>query len=111
MASKASKLIPRGVLLFDILVEGTNPNNVATRANLNQWIGKAGLPFSAALDSVDPQPTMETFFGVPRDQFVIVDLKTMKFIDILNADPTGAIAEVEGLLGSPGSSDGGSPDM
>ena len=109
MASKASSLIPRGALLFDILVEGKTPQDVATRANLNTWIAKVPLPFSAALDSVDPQPTMETFFGVPRDQFIIIDLKTMKFVDILDADPRGAIAEVEALLG--GTPDGGAPDM
>ena len=109
MASKKNELIPRGVLLFNILTEGKTPNDVATKVELDAWIGKAALPYSAALDSVDPQPTMETFFNLPRDQFIIIDLKTMKFIDAFDADPKSAIAAVEALL--PPSPDGGTPDM
>ena len=98
MASKASTLIPRGVLFVNVLVEGKTPNDAATKANLDSWIGRVPLPYTAILDSVDPQPSLESFFGVPRDQFVIVDLKTMKLVDILGADPNGAIAAVEALL-------------
>ena len=109
MASKRNELIPRGVLLIDILVEGKTPTDTATKDQLDAWIAKVPLPFSGALDSVDPQPSLETFFNVPRDQFIIIDLKTMKFIDVLDADPKGAIAEVEALL--PPLPDGGTPDM
>jgi hypothetical protein len=108
LASKASSLIPRGVLLMQILVEGKTPQDVATKDNLDAWIAKVPLPYTTALDSVDPQDPMETFFVVPRDQFILVDLKTMKFLDILDADPNSAIAEIEGMLPPV---DGGAPDM
>ena len=93
---------------MQILVEGTQPGNVATMGNLGQWIPRLPEPYTGTLDSVDPQPTMETFFAVPRDQFILVDLKTMTIIDILEADPKGIIAEVEGMLPPV---DGGTPDM
>ena len=109
MASKKNELIPRGVLLFNILVEGKTPSDAATRVELDAWIGKANLPYSASLDSADPQPTLETFFNVPRDQFIIVDLKTMQFVDIFDANPMAAIAAVKALL--PSVPDGGTPDM
>lgn len=83
---------------MNILVEGSNPTTAATKGNLNTWIQRVPLPFTATLDSVDPQPTMETFFGVPRDQFIVVDLKTMQFVEIYPADPNGAVAAVEELL-------------
>jgi hypothetical protein len=93
---------------MEILVEGSTPASAATRPNLDQWITQVPEPFTTVLDSVPPQPGMETFFGTPRDQFIIVDLRTMKFIDIWDADPQSAINEVEGLL-SP-TADGGMPD-
>ena len=98
MASHASSLIPRGVLLVNVLVEGKTPSDAAARGNLDLWIPRLPEPYTGTLDSVDPQPTLENFFNVPRDQFVLVELSTMKLIDILDADPKGAVAEVEGLL-------------
>ena len=95
---------------MDIIVEGKTPNDIATRSNLDAWVARVPLPFTATLDSVDPQPTMETFFGTPRDQFILIDLKTMTFIDIFAADPRGAIKAVEALL-PPVDGDGGTPDM
>jgi hypothetical protein len=93
---------------MNILVEGKTPSDIATEANLGTWITRVPIPYTGTLDSVDPQPTMETFFGVPRDQFILVDLKTMQFLDIFDADPNGAIQEVESLLGPV---DAGVPDM
>jgi len=98
LASKSSSLIPRGVLLVNILVEGRTPTDVATRANVDQWAARLPEPYTGLLDSVDPQPKLEDFFNVPRDQFIIVDLRTMQFVDIYEADPSGAVSEVEGLL-------------
>lgn len=98
LASRASELIPRGVLLINILVEGSTPANTATKGNLDTWVNRVPLPYSATLDSVGGQPKMEEFFGVPRDQFIIVDLKTMKFINIYDSDPNSAIDEVLGYL-------------
>jgi hypothetical protein len=98
LASKASSLISRGVLPVTILVEGKTPTDLATRSNLDAWIGRLPESYTGLLDSVDPQPKLEDFFSVPRDQFVIVDLKTMKFVDIYEADPNGAMAAVESML-------------
>jgi hypothetical protein len=83
---------------MNILAEGTTPANKATQANLKTWIARAGITYTATLDSVDPQPGMETFFSVPRDQFILVDLKTMTLIEIIDADPNTAIAEIESML-------------
>ena len=107
MASYSSSLIPRGVLLFTILVEGKTPADIATKSNLDAWIPRLPEPYTGALDSVDPQPKLEDFFSVPRDQFIIVDLTTMALVDVLEANPKAAVAEVEGLLPV----DGGWPDM
>lgn len=91
-------MIPRGVLLVNILVEGSTPTNTATKPNLDTWVNRVPLPYTATLDSTGNQPKMEDFFAVPRDQFIIIDLKTMKFVDIYDSDPNGAIEEVLGLL-------------
>ena len=93
---------------MNVLVEGTTPTNAATKTNLDQWSNRIPLPYTAALDSVDPQQTMEMYFNTPRDQFVLIDLKTMKFIDIFDSNPLAAIKEIEGLLPPV---DGGTPDM
>jgi hypothetical protein len=103
-------LISEGILPMQILVEGRAVTSAAVKGNLDQWIGRVPLPYTSTLDSVAPQPTMETFFSVPRDQFLIVDLKTMKLVDIFDTDPMGAIAEVEGLVGA-APPDAGTPDM
>ena len=107
MASNASRLIPLGVLFVQILVEGKTPADVANKANLNSWISRVSLPYTSTLDTVDPSP-LEIFFGVPRDQFILVDLKTMAVLDIIDANPQAAVAEVEQLLGL--STDGGAGD-
>lgn len=86
------------MLLVNILVEGTTPQNTATKANLDTWINRVPLSYTATLDSTANQPKMEDFFGVPRDQFIIIDLKTMKFVNIYDSDPNGAIQEVLGYL-------------
>lgn len=98
MASKAPDLTPKGVLFINVLVEGNSPTKAATKANLSSWIQRVPLPYTATLDSVDPQPTMEAFFNVPRDQFIIIDLKTMQLVEIYPADPNGAVAAVESML-------------
>jgi hypothetical protein len=93
---------------MNILVEGKTPSDAATKSNLDTWIPRLPESYTGALDSVDPQPTMENFFGVPRDQFILIDLKTMQFLDIFDANPKAAIAEIEGLLPAV---DGGTPDL
>ena len=85
---------------MNVLVEGSTPASVATQANLNSWINRIAIPYTATLDTVAPQPTMEIYFGAPRDQFVIIDLTAMKFVSIYDADPMGAINEVKGYLSS-----------
>lgn len=93
---------------MQILVEGKTPSDMATRTQLDAWIATIKLPYTAALNEADPNFELETYFNVPRDQFIIVDLRTMKLVDVLDADPMGAIAEVEGLVGG---RDGGTPDL
>ncbi len=83
-----------------ILVEGSSPGSSATKSQLNNWISKVPQPFTGTLDSVDPQPLMEDYFGVPRDQFIVVDLKTMKMVEVVQANPKQAIADVEAMLGN-----------
>ena len=81
-----------------ILTEGKTPSDIATRANLDAWIAKVPQPFTATLDSVDPQAGMESYFSVPRDQFLLIDLKTMKLIEIVAANPQRVVDDVQALL-------------
>src|SRR5436305_1092514 len=101
-ASRASSIASRfaagALTLLAAACTGAGDSDVATKTNLDLWIGRVPQPFTATLDSVDPQPGMESFFNVPRDQFLVVDLKTMQLIDLLDSDPQAAVDEVEGLL-------------
>ncbi len=93
---------------MQILVEGKTPSDMAGKAQLDAWITSINLPYTATLNEADPNYELEAYFNVPRDQFIIVDLKTMKLVDVLDSDPMGAISEVEGLVSG---RDGGVPDM
>lgn len=89
-----------------ILVEGKTPNDQATRGDLDTWIRAGKIPFTATLDSVDPQPAMETYFNVPRDQSLVIDLASMTLIEVVDANAQQAISDVEAMLpgdmGTPG---------
>src|SRR5258706_2900459 len=98
MAAKAPTVVPKGALLMSIVTEGSRPDNKATKAQVDNWIGKAMAPFGMTQDSVAPQPFMEDFFGVARDTYIIIDLKTMMIVEIFEQDVTGALAKLESLL-------------
>ncbi len=50
------------------------------------------------LDSVAPQPFMEDYFGLARDSYIIIDLSTMKIVEIIEQDVDAALAKLESLL-------------
>lgn len=104
MVAQAAKLISKGGLMMGILVEGTSPSdptNVATKSDLDRFIGKAMAPYSYSLDSVAPQPQLEKYFKCERDQSLIVDLQTMKIVQMASAAEGGVdklLPEFEKLL-------------
>ncbi len=98
MAAKAPTVVPMGGLLMSIVTEGTRPDNKANKVQLDSWIGKASAPFGMTLDSVAPQPFMEDYFGLARDSYIIIDLTTMKIVEIFEQDVDGALAKLESLL-------------
>src|SRR5260370_24490987 len=101
MAVQAPTVVPKGVFLMNILVEGSMPSNTATKANLDSWIKSAKAPFTCTLDSVAPQPVMETFFSTGRDLQLVVDLSSMKLLQTFNTDVPGAIAFINQKLTGP----------
>ncbi|MSP61951.1 MAG: hypothetical protein EXR72_16790 [Myxococcales bacterium] len=81
-----------------ILVEGTTHVNVATKSNLDAWIGAAKTPHTWTLDGVAPQATMQVYFGKPRETYFIIDLKTMKILEIINNDVSTAMSNLAARL-------------
>ena len=84
MAAKAPTTVPKGGLMMGVLTEGVTPSDVATTANLDAFVSKAGAPFTYTLDSVSPQTDLESYFSNARDTFIIIDLETMKIEQIID---------------------------
>jgi hypothetical protein len=80
-----------------VLTEGATQTTPATKANLDAWISGLGVPFTWTLDSVTPQDTLEDWYGEPRDSFILIDLKTMKVVEIAS-DHVKALTDLQALL-------------
>lgn len=99
MAQKVAPYSGKGITALLVLTEGSSPTGpAATRNNLDNWIQRSQQPFTATLDSVAPQTPLEEYFGVARDHFFVIDLATMKLIDVLDSNPTAAIEEAASLI-------------
>jgi hypothetical protein len=98
MASQAGAVVPKKGFLMVVLTEGTTHSNKATKANLDSWIGSAKAPYTTTLDADPPQKDLEAFFGTDRDTAVLVDLKTMKVVQIIRNNATRALTELNKLL-------------
>jgi len=99
MAAQTPTLAPKGALLMGILTEGRTPDLKATPAQLAAWSMSAMAPYTLTLDSVAPQPPMEDAFGLARDSYILIDLKTMKITDIVEQDIDAALAKLTAALG------------
>ena len=101
MVANVSKYVPRGVLFMGVLVEGGTPSDIATRDNLDAWVTSLKIPYTFVLDSVKPQLDMETYFNTGRDTYVIIDLKTMKVLNVDDQNAGGvmqALTDLDGYL-------------
>jgi len=100
LASKVNPYIGKGIFPFMVLTEGTSPGGApANKLNLKDWIGATNEPYTGSLDSEVPQAMLEDFFGVARDHFLLIDLATMKLVDMYDSDPIGAVDAAVQLLG------------
>lgn len=98
LTAKGTPLIPQGLLLGLVMTDGNPPGRRATQAQIDSWIANVKQPFTTFNDSEAPQPAFNDYFGIDRDHFLIIELSTMKLIDIVAADPVAAIDEVTPLL-------------
>lgn len=89
MAANVPKYGPKGVLFLGVLVEGATPSDIGTKSNLNSWISSLKLPFTYVLDSVAPQIDMETYFNTGRDTYIIVELPSMKILEVIDQSAGG----------------------
>jgi hypothetical protein len=88
MASKAPMLVPKGAFLMGVLVEGKSPKPdspdfVATKTELDIWIKGLVQSNTWTLDETDGA-RLEVFFKTMVDNWVLIDLKTMKILGILD---------------------------
>ena len=96
MAAQAQNIVPKGGLLFGILVDGRGGHQtVADRMDLDSWIAANKAPNTWTLDS---NPSVEQYFNRIYDTFVIVDLRTMKIVRISSNDGVDALAAFQNLL-------------
>lgn len=98
LTARGTPLIPQGLLLSLVMTDGNPPGRRATQAQIDSWIANVKQPFTTFNDSEAPQPPFNDYWGIERDHFLIIDLRTMKLIDIVEADPVKAIDEVTPLL-------------
>jgi hypothetical protein len=80
-----------------VITEGNPPLAPATKGELDSWIATYMTPNTWTLDSVDPQPQMETYFGVGRENYYTIDLSTMKIVGH-TADVTAALNDLNAHL-------------
>ena len=80
-----------------VLVEGSNISSVASKSQLDSWVSSLKTPNTWTLDSAKPEH-MKDFFGVERDTFITIDLKTMKVVDVQSNDAQGALDNLTALL-------------
>jgi len=89
---------PKGGLIFGVLVFGATASTPATKANLDNWITSIASPNTWALDSKPPQDPLTDFFGTGHDEFVIVDLQTMKIVELVPGNVRLALTKLNALL-------------
>ena len=70
-----------------VLTQGTSPDNKATKGNLDAWVQSTAAPHSVTLD--EPTTGLQNFFGVLKETVIIVDLRTMKIVDIIYGAQAG----------------------
>lgn len=93
MAAPAPNVVPKGGLLFGILVDGrTGHQSIADRRDLDSWVTANKTPDTWTLDA---DPSVKQYFGRIYDSFIIVDLRTMK---ILRASSNDGIAALNAFL-------------
>ncbi|MSP60061.1 MAG: hypothetical protein EXR72_06905 [Myxococcales bacterium] len=92
MAQATAGFVPKGGVAFGIVVEA---GQAKVQTNLNSWIAAAKAPHTYANDSTD---SSEDYFQSGRDHWVIIDLKTMKIVDVRDSDAAGAIKKFNQLL-------------
>ena len=59
------------------------------------------LPFSVVMDVVANDNSVTGFYGVPRDTFILIDLKTMERVGRISDGVKDALAHLEEVLGMP----------
>lgn len=106
MAEKVKPYLGKGIFPWIVLTEGISPTGAAaTKGNLNTWIMRTAQPFTGSLDSAssspsgEPQLPLEEYFGLPRDNFLVIDLRTMRLVDVFDSNPTAALDSATQLLG------------
>jgi hypothetical protein len=90
LTASVAPIIDAGGFIMGILTEGRTSSVAATKADLDTWIQSLSAPYTWTLDSVYPQPRVQSFFdgvfipngGVSRGNFVTVDLSTMKIVGL-----------------------------
>jgi hypothetical protein len=69
----------------------------ATKGELDAWISSYMTPNTWTLDSVDPQPPMETYFSTGRETYYTIELATMKIVGVSH-DVTSALNDLNAHL-------------
>ena len=105
IASGGAAVVAAGGVVIEVL-ETTGFVNQPTQANLQAWINKYSLPVTTVKDPDGTgTPTLNTLG--PREHAYIIDLTTMKIVDVITGDNTGfgntsgglAMTEMHTLLG------------
>ena len=81
-----------------VLVEGSTPEKAATKAQLDSWIASLQTPNTWTLDSEGRQEPLAAYFSLQRDEYILIDLRTMKVVEFIDGDPKLALQRLGALL-------------
>lgn len=88
-------------MIIGVLTQGTSAQKPATKANLDSWISGIKTPNTWTLDSVAPQEPLQALLLSPHDEFVLIDLKTMKILEFITGNVKAALAALYAALDQP----------
>lgn len=96
MALKTPGLVAKNCLTMGILGEDNNGGPHPPKTELDAWIASATTPNTWVLNSEDPQTDAEVAFGTnTRDTWVIIDVPTMKVLEVSTGNEPVAMASLQ----------------
>jgi hypothetical protein len=98
LATKAGTVVPRGGLIFGIIVESADVSLSSNKTELDAWITSEDAPNTWVFEAgPTPADGVEGMFNQGRETYPIINLSNMKIESIFH-DEAQALAHLSALL-------------